>query len=124
MTHDPDFSLNDVHLLKIGRHFRLNPRLKLVVGRNEDENQKIQTFSRNEDLLFKVVQYPGPLSLLRGEASPEAIETSAEVTLRYSKGKELGKSEVTFGKPGEDAHQTITVSPVSEARIKELIISE
>jgi tRNA U34 2-thiouridine synthase MnmA/TrmU len=124
ITHAPDFSLNDVHLLKIGRHFRLSPRLKLVVGRNEDENQKIQTFSREDDLLFKVVHYPGPLSLLRGDADPEAIETSAEITLRYSKGKDLGKSEVAFGKPGENALQTISISPISEARIKEFIVSE
>ncbi len=34
MIHDPAFSLNDVHLLKMGRHFRLSPEVKLVVGRN------------------------------------------------------------------------------------------
>jgi tRNA U34 2-thiouridine synthase MnmA/TrmU len=64
----PDFLLNDVHLLKMGRHFRLSPHLKLVVGRNEEENQKIQTFSQEGDFLLKVSRYPGPLSLLRGEA--------------------------------------------------------
>jgi len=112
MAHDPGFSLNDVHLLKIGRHFRLSPRLKLVVGRNEDDNQKIQTFSREEDLLFKVVHYPGPLSLLRGEAD------------RYSKGKDQTQGEVTFRKPKGDSHHIVSVSPVSEARIKELIISD
>ncbi len=49
----PDFFLNDVHLLKMGRHFRLSPHLKLVVGRNEEENQKIQTFSQEGDILIK-----------------------------------------------------------------------
>ena len=29
--HEPDFSLNDVHLLKTGRHFRLSPKGKLIV---------------------------------------------------------------------------------------------
>jgi hypothetical protein len=51
MAHRPDFSLNDVHLLKFGRHFRLSPSIKLVVGRNEDDNQKIQAFSQDGDLL-------------------------------------------------------------------------
>ena len=55
IRHEPDFSLNDVHLLKIGRHFRLSSELKLIVGRTEDENQKIQTFAQEEDLLFKDV---------------------------------------------------------------------
>jgi tRNA U34 2-thiouridine synthase MnmA/TrmU len=124
MAHTPDFSLIDVHLLKIGRHFRLSPRLKLVVGRNEDENQKIQTFSREDDLLFKVASYPGPLSLLRGEANQEAIETSAAITLRYSKGKDLAIAEVTFGKPKENSHHIISVSPISEERIKNSLISD
>ena len=67
MAHDPGFTLNDVHLLKMGRHFRFSPKAKLIVGRNEEENQKIQTFSREGDLLIKVAHHPGPLSLLRGE---------------------------------------------------------
>ena len=58
---NPDFSLNDVHLLKIGRHFRLSPKLKLVVGRNEDDNKKIQTFAHEGDLLLKTMQYPGQI---------------------------------------------------------------
>jgi tRNA U34 2-thiouridine synthase MnmA/TrmU len=43
MMNEPNFSLNDVHLLKIGRQFRLSRGVKLVVGRNKEENQKIQT---------------------------------------------------------------------------------
>jgi tRNA U34 2-thiouridine synthase MnmA/TrmU len=34
MVHQIDFSLNDIHLLKIGRHYRLSPKLKLIIGRN------------------------------------------------------------------------------------------
>src|SRR4030043_2298018 len=59
MMNDPKFSLNDVHLLKMGRHFRLSPRLKLVVGRNEEENQKIQTFLQEKDILLKVSSFAG-----------------------------------------------------------------
>jgi tRNA U34 2-thiouridine synthase MnmA/TrmU len=81
----PDFLLNDVHLLKMGRHFRLSPHLKLVVGRNEEENQKIQTFSQEGDFLLKVSRYPGPLSLLRGEAKEEEIAKAAAITVRYCK---------------------------------------
>ena len=74
MVHDPDFSLNDVHLLKMGRHFRLSPKTKVVVGRNEEENQKIQTFSQEKDILLKVSKFPGPLSLLRGKLDEEILE--------------------------------------------------
>ena len=119
----PDFSLNDVHLLKMGRHFRLSPKLKLVVGRNEEENQKIQTFSEEGDILIKLFRFPGPLSLLRGEAGEEEIEKAAAITARYSKAKDLGKVEVICKKAKEDGDRSLSVSPLSEKKVGALMIS-
>jgi tRNA-specific 2-thiouridylase len=124
VLHDPAFALNDVHLLKIGRHFRLSPKLKLIVGRNEEENQKVQTFSRAEDQLLKVSHHPGPLSLLRGEFGEGEIEMAASITVRYSKAKNLEKVEVLCGRVGEDFDRSILVSSVPDEKFKELMISE
>jgi hypothetical protein len=41
-----DFDLNNVNLLKVGRHFRLSPKAKAVVGRNEEENRRILALAR------------------------------------------------------------------------------
>jgi tRNA-specific 2-thiouridylase len=119
----PDFSLNDVHLLKVGRHFRLSPKLKLVVGRNEEENQKIQTFSEEEDILLKLFRFPGPLSLLRGEAGEGDIEKAAAITARYSKSKDLKEVKVVFKRAREDGDRSLSVSPLSEKEIEELMIN-
>ncbi len=124
MDHDPDFSLNDVHLLKFGRHFRLSPAVKLVVGRNEEENQKIETFSRAGDVLLKTVRYPGPVSLLRGEASETERERAASITARYSKAKGMEKVEVHYQKVEREEEKSIFVSPLSEAEIQKERISE
>jgi len=124
ILHDPHFLINDVHLLKIGRHFRFSPRLKLVVGRNEDENQKIQTYAQKEDILLKVKSYPGPLSLLRGESDEMELEKAAAITVRYSKGKDLEKAEVIYKGTEKDFGQTLTVSPPSDAEIKRWMINE
>ncbi len=121
--HHSDFTLNDVHLLKMGRHFRLSPRLKLVVGRNEEENQKIQTFSEEGDILLKLFRFPGPLSLLRGEAGEREIEQAAAITARYSKAKDLKKVEVICKKAKEDGDRSLSVSPLSEKEIEELMIN-
>ena len=121
--HDLDFNLNDVHLLKIGRHFRLSPKLKLVVGRNEEENQKIHTFSGEGDVLLKLFRFPGPLSLLRGEAGEREIEQAAAITSRYSKAKDMGKVEVIYKKAKEDGDRSLSVSPLSEKEIEALMIN-
>jgi len=123
MHHHSDFTLNDVHLLKMGRHFRLSPRLKLVVGRNEEENQKIQTFSGEGDVLLRLSRFPGPLSLLRGEAGEREIEKAAAITARYSKAKDLKKVEVICKKAKEDEDRFLSVSPLSEKEIEELMIN-
>jgi tRNA U34 2-thiouridine synthase MnmA/TrmU len=119
----PDFSLNDVHLLKVGRHFRLSPKLKLVVGRNEEENRKIQTFSQGEDILLKVSQYPGPLSLLRGEKGEGEIEKAAALTVRYSKAKDFRRMEVQYRKVNVESELFLSISPISDAEIEALIIN-
>ncbi len=121
--HDSDFTLNDVHLLKMGRHFRLSPRLKLVVGRNEEENQKIQTFSEERDILIKLLRFPGPLSLLRGEAGEGEIRQAASITARYSKAKDFEKVEVICKKTNEDGERSLSVASLSEKEIEELMIN-
>ncbi len=124
ILNDPGFSLNDVHILKMGRHFRFSPKTKLVVGRNEEENQKIQTFSQPGDFLLKVSSHPGPLSLLRGDTEESEIARAAAITVRYSKAKDLGKVEVIYTKVNEESHRSISVSPVSETEIEGLMICE
>jgi len=121
--HQSDFTLNDVHLLKMGRHFRLSSKLKLVVGRNEEENQKIQTFSDEGDILLRLYRFPGPLSLLRGEVEEKEIEKAAAITARYSKAKDLRKVEVVCKKAKEDGDRSLSVSPLSEKEIEELMIN-
>ena len=124
MAHHPDFALNDVHLLKIGRHFRLSPSIKLVVGRHEDDNQKIQAFSQDGDLLMKALGSPGPLSLLRGGSGAEEMAKAAAITVRYGKAKDLKSVEVEYRRMGEDVDRSLWISPVSEGEIREWRIGE
>jgi hypothetical protein len=124
LAHQPDFSLNDVHLLKVGRHFRFSPKTKLIVGRKEEENQKIQTFSREGDLLFGLARHLGPLSLLRGEPEAGEIEKAAAITARYSKAKELKEVEVICRRVSGDAEQVLMVSPAPDSLIQGWMIHE
>ncbi|MGB9627561.1 MAG: hypothetical protein ACPL6D_02770 [Thermodesulfobacteriota bacterium] len=124
IDHHPDFSLNDVHLLKFGRHFRLTPKVKLIVGRNEEENKKIETFSQSGDVLLKIYRIPGPFSLLRGEFGREEIQRSAAITARYSKAKKDEPIEVTYKKAGETQNESLLVLPIKDSEIEGLRIGE
>lgn len=74
----------DIELLKLGRHFRLGPKLKLVVGRNMEENKKLLESALASDAILRP-QRPvkGPVGLLRGEMSETAWEEAAGILARY-----------------------------------------
>jgi len=78
-------SLLDMELLKLGRHFRLPSGAKVVVGREEGENERLSSLATPEDYLLEVVDFPGPLALLR--RGKEGLEAAASLCARYSDGE-------------------------------------
>ncbi len=75
---------NDIDLLKIGRHFRLDEKTKLIVGRNKEENEIIKALAMPDDLMFYAKDHVGPIALLRGDVTESHKKLCAAVTLRYS----------------------------------------
>lgn len=84
LSHDEANPYN-IELLKYGRHFRLNPETKLIVGRDEADNDAMERVYQG-GMLLQTEEYMGPLGLLiSSNYSPEVIELAASVYLYYSK---------------------------------------
>lgn len=113
MKYNPDFDLNDVKLLKLGRHFRLSDNAKLIVGRNKEENPKIAGLTRDEDIIIDAQNIPGPLALLRGEVQSWEIEYAAALTATFSKGKDLLNVGLIIRQANRDNERVISVAPPS-----------
>jgi tRNA U34 2-thiouridine synthase MnmA/TrmU len=75
---------NDIDLLKVGRHFRFDPKTKLVVGRNKDENEMLKALALPGDVLLEIKDNVGPVSLLRGDDSASNLRLASDITFRYS----------------------------------------
>lgn len=82
--HTKNPTINDIDLLKIGRHFRLDEETKFVVGRNKDENEMIKAIALPDDILLEAKDFFGPVSILRGTDLQKHLEFAASITLRYS----------------------------------------
>jgi tRNA-specific 2-thiouridylase len=95
LTYKPHPSLDDLKLLKIGRHFRFSPSSKIIVGRNKAENEKLCSLSV-KGCLLKVEGYGSPITLVAGEITEKALRTAASICARYSDAKNLSEVEVTF----------------------------
>jgi hypothetical protein len=110
LNHMPEFDRNDFDLLKVGRQFRVSSSTKVVSGRKKAENERILELAREGDLLFEVRGYGSPITLLRGEADPEAIATAAAITARYSDAPGL-HIVVRYGSSYPDLTRAIIVEP-------------
>jgi tRNA-specific 2-thiouridylase len=83
----PENNRWDFELLKYGRHFRSGPRHKVVVGRNESENQTLSYLhglpEAGDSTLFEPDNFRGPTVLLVGPPDEAAREFAAGLLLRF-----------------------------------------
>jgi tRNA-specific 2-thiouridylase len=112
--------VREIHLLKLGRHFRLTPRAKLVVGRNQKENETILSLSRDTDLILEVESVPGPTALLWGEVSQESLDLALSIAASYSDAKEGQSVEVEMLGRGMD--RTGRGTRIAKGRFADLMI--
>ena len=82
--HKKNPTINDIDLLKIGRHFRLDEETKFIVGRNKDENEMIKAIALPGDILLEAKDFVGPVSILRGSNAKQHLKFASSITLRYS----------------------------------------
>jgi len=83
-SHTENPTTNDIDLLKIGRHYRLDKTTKIIVGRNQDENNMIKALALPNDIVFYAKDHVGPNTLLRGDNVESHKQITAAITLRYS----------------------------------------
>jgi tRNA U34 2-thiouridine synthase MnmA/TrmU len=88
LRYNPDTDFNDLNLLRVGRHFRLGPKTKLVVGRDQNENDIIESLELDDDLILEATDHKSPVGLLRGEKTSMYIDQAASIVARYSDGKD------------------------------------
>jgi len=84
----PDASVIDIELLKVGRQFRLSDKAKLSLGRNQSDNQALKNLLRPSDVLLRVVGFPGPFGACSGHLGEKELATAAAIVAAYGKGKD------------------------------------
>jgi len=112
MAHNERLAIDDLNLLRVGRHFRLDPTTKLVVGRNEQDNNLIETYRREHHLLLEAVDVGSPLTLLIGHNTQENIRKAAMITARYCSAKNEPSVRVIVEYQGKT--DEITVQPATD----------
>jgi tRNA U34 2-thiouridine synthase MnmA/TrmU len=116
------YSLEEIELLKLGRHFRLNRDIKLVVGRNKEENECLKDFFQEGDFLFKAKNLKGPISLLKKgfNLNNDFIDKSCQITARYCDRNEEEDEEVyiNYYSASKELAKTRKVKPLREEELE------
>ena len=80
------YELDDIMLLKVGRHLRPRPHFKLIVGREEGENRFLEGYRKQFSHIIPI-SHKGPLVLVDGTADEDYLKIAARLAARYSQGK-------------------------------------
>jgi hypothetical protein len=78
-------TVDDVALLRIGRHFRLRPDLKIVLGRNQEENGRLVKAASGARWLVEPAGFNGPAALVCGPRDESSLDAAARLIAAYTR---------------------------------------
>ena len=113
--HNPGHDIRDINLLQMGRHFRASKECKVIIGRNHEENERIESLSNENDYLMSVENFGSPLTLITGAPDSNVVKLAAALTARYSDAKHLPIVEVTLKRAVDRADKKIPVHPADNS---------
>ena len=107
---DKRYELDDIMLLKVGRHLRPRPNYKLIIGREDGENRFLEGYRRQYTALH-TSSHNGPLALLDGHYDDDDLLLAARIVARYSQGRDADRVAVEVTAKERGTSRTLTVTP-------------
>ncbi len=96
------YDSNDIFLLRLGRHFRLSPKARLIVGRDEKDNDNLQSLVKPDDYVIEVKDTGSPLAVLSGTADEQDLRLAAAIVAGYSDSRNETKVTVDIDRSGQN----------------------
>jgi len=111
-----EYDLDDIMLLKVGRHIRPEPHYKLIVSREEGENKFLSGYKKHFGHI-EIKSHNGPLTLVDGKLSDEDFHYAASIAARFSQGRDADSVNVKVTtQDGEEKTYDIKPMPASEIK--------
>lgn len=110
-----DYTIDDIMLLKVGRHLRPQPHYKIIVSREEGEGRYLFGY-RKHYITLQSTSHGGPLALIDGQPTTADLQLAARITARYGKGRDADKVDIQIHYPDKSV-ENITVQPLAATAI-------
>jgi len=116
--HADQLDPRDFRLLKIGRHFRVGPRTKVIIGRNEADNLALEGAAQSGEVLVRWADGSSPMGVVSGKLEPELLETAAKILLRYTKAQPGDRCSIKVVQT-EEKSLMMVIHEFDEQRVEE-----
>ncbi|MBF0096840.1 MAG: tRNA (5-methylaminomethyl-2-thiouridylate)-methyltransferase [Magnetococcales bacterium] len=107
------YTMDDILLLKAGRHLRPAPHFKVIVGRDETENNFLSGF-RAQRWLLQAEGIPGPVMLVEGTPSDSDLTLACRLTARFGQGRHSPQVTIRIAHQGQEALRQVAPLPAEE----------
>ncbi len=97
--HEARPTTKDMELLALGRHFRVGPQTKIILGRNELENLMLEGHAAQGYTCVRPT-FAGPAALLAGAWTEEHGRTAVSLIIQHTKDEKRPAGPLTFWRNG------------------------
>lgn len=108
-------NIDTIDLLRNGRYFRVDKSLRLIVGRNHEENQRLRNLICEGDLIIEP-ESKGPTAIGRGEINDKNVQTALKLVAYYCK-DDNHNVKINFSIFPENKEPAIIINKLSEQEV-------
>jgi tRNA U34 2-thiouridine synthase MnmA/TrmU len=112
-----EYELDDIMLLKVGRHLRPRPNYKLIISREDGENRFLNGYKK-QFASIEIVSHGGPLTLVDGEPADEDLRFACRIAARFSQGRDAESVTAKITRQNGD-EEIIDIPPMPTSEIKQ-----
>jgi tRNA-uridine 2-sulfurtransferase len=101
--------VDDINTLKAGRHLRLPDGAKLIIGRDQQDNEKLKNTNSKKYLKARIKDASGPMCLFQSDASDDDKQLATNLIITYGRTKADEEYEVLYFLNEEDEKSEFTI---------------
>ena len=120
--HGQELDLRDFRLLKIGRHLRIGDLSKVIIGRNEADNNLLETIRQPEEAALTWLDGNTPVGVVTGAQGDDLYSLAARLLLRYTRAEPNSNCRMEVRVNGETRAFSV-VNDINESMVESYLVA-
>lgn len=122
LNYNRDVNPEELEILKYGRHFRINEKVKIISTRTAEESNLIRPLIKKDDMIFDTLKHHGSTIIIQGDPAEDDKILAARICVRYSKGKDENNVPVKYKKLEDKEYNILEVNSIEEETLDKYLI--